>query len=74
MKNSLTLSSLANKIFGSLRDENDELIDTYTDPFMRNFARNSVKGCRCNAFNQHYKSEFSDEIFNIFFIRIKRLP
>ena len=24
-----------------------------------------MKGGRCNAFNQHYKSENSDEVFNI---------
>ena len=36
MKNSLTLPSLANKYFSSLRDENDEPIKTYTNPFMRN--------------------------------------
>ena len=68
MKNSLTLPSLANKYFNSLRDENDEPIYTYytyTYPFMRNFVRKSIKGGRCNAFNQHYKSEISDEVFNI---------
>ena len=65
MKNSLTLPSLANKYFNSLRDENDKPIYTYTDPFMRNFVRKSIKGGRCNAFNQHYKSEISDEVFNI---------
>ena len=65
MKNSLTLPSLANKYFNSLRDENDEPIYTYTDPFMRNFVREAIKGGRCNAFNQHYKSESSDEVFNI---------
>ena len=65
MKNSLTLPSLANKYFNSLRDENDEPIYTYTDPFMRNFVRKAIKGGRCNAFNQHYKSEISDEVFNI---------
>ena len=64
MKNSLTLPSLANKYFNSLRDENDEPIYTYTDPFMRNFVRKSIKGGRRNAFNQHYKSEISDEVFN----------
>ena len=37
MKNSLTLPSLANKFFNSLRDENDEPIYTYTDSFMINF-------------------------------------
>ena len=65
MKNSLTLPSLANKYFNSLRDENDEPIYTYTDPFMRNFVRKAIKGGRCKAFNQHYKSEISDEVFNI---------
>ena len=66
MKNSLALPSLANKCFNSLRDENDEPFCTYTDPVMRNFVRNSIKGGRCNAFNQHYKSEISEEVFNTF--------
>ena len=65
MKNSLTLPSLANKYFNSLRDENHEPIYTYYDPFMRNFVRKAIKGGRLNAFNQHYKSEISDEVFNI---------
>ena len=65
MKNSSTLPSLANKFFNSLRDENDEPIYTYTDPFMRNFLRKSIKGVRSNAFNQHYKSEISDKVFDI---------
>ena len=65
MKNSLNLPSLANKYFNSLRDENDEPIYTYTDPFMRNFVRKSIKGGRCNAFNRHYKSEILKEVFDI---------
>ena len=65
MKNSLTLPSLAKKKFKSLRDENDEPIYTYTDPFMRSFVLIAVKGGRCNAFIQHYKPEISDEVFNI---------
>ena len=64
MKNSVTLFFLANKYFISLRDENDEPIYTYTDPFMRNLLRKSVKIGRCNAFNQPYKSEFSDKVCN----------
>ena len=32
---------------------------------MRNFVRKSIKGGRCNAFNQRYKSGISDEVFNI---------
>ena len=66
MKNSLTLPSLANKYFNSLRDENDEPIYTYTDPFIREFVRKSKKGGRCAALNQYYKSSISDEVFNIF--------
>ena len=54
MKNSLTLPSLANKHFNGLRDENDEPIYTYTDPFMRNFVRKAIEGGRCNAFNQQF--------------------
>ena len=64
MRNSLTLPSLASKYFNSLRDENDEPICTYTDPFMRNFVRKNIKGGRCNVFNQHHKSEIPDEKFN----------
>ena len=64
MKNSSTLPSLSKKYFNSLRSENDEPIYTYTDPYMRNFVRKAIKGGRCNAFNQHYKSEISDEVFN----------
>ena len=65
MKNSSTLLYLANYFFNSLRDENGEPIYTYTDPFMRNFVRKAIKGGRCVALNQHYKSEVSDEVFNI---------
>ena len=65
MKNSLTLPSLAKRYFDTLRDENDEPIYTYIDPFKRNFVREAIKGDRCNVFNQHYKSEISDEVSNI---------
>ena len=44
MKNSLTLPSLANKHFNRLRDEDDQPINTYTDPFKRNFVRKAIKG------------------------------
>ena len=52
IKNNLILSSLANKAFNSLRYENDETINIYTDSFMRKFVRNSTKGDRCIAFIQ----------------------
>ena len=32
---------------------------------MRNFVRKANNGSRCNAFDQQYKSELSDEVFNI---------
>ena len=66
MKNSLTLPSLANNYFNSLRDENEELVYTYTDPFMRTFVRQSINGGKCNAFNQQYNSEILDEVLNRF--------
>ena len=65
MKNSLTLPSSAKKFFNSLRDENAEPIYVYIGPFLRNFARKSTEGGRCNVFNQYYKSGFPDEVFNI---------
>ena len=53
VKNSLTLPSLANKTFNSLRDEDDEPIYTNNDPYMRKFVRNSIKGGRCAALIQY---------------------
>ena len=66
MKNSLTLPSLANKYFNSLRNESDEPIYTYNDEFMRHFVRQSIKSGRCSALNQYYKSNISQEVFNTF--------
>ena len=65
LKNSLTLLSLANKNFNSLGDENDEPIYTYNDEYMRHFVRKSIKGGRCAALNQWFKSTISDEVFEI---------
>ena len=65
MKNSLTLPSLANKYFNSLRDESDEPIYTFNDEFMRHFVRQNIKEGRCSALNQYYKSNISKEGFNI---------
>ena len=63
MKNSLILPALANTYFIRLRDESDEPIYTYNDEFMRHFVRQSIKGGRCSALNEYYKSNFSDEVF-----------
>ena len=65
MKNSLTLPSLTNKYFNSLRGENDEPIYTYNDEFMRCFLRKSMKIGRCSGLNQYFKSTFSAEVFII---------
>ena len=65
MKKSLILPSLANKYFNSLRDDNEEPIYAYNDEIMRDFVRQSIKGGRCSALNQYYKSNFSDEVSNI---------
>ena len=65
IKNCLTLPSLASKYFNSLREENDEPIYTYNDEFMRHFVRQSAKGGRCSALSQYYKSNISQEVFNI---------
>ena len=63
MKSSLTLLSLAKKYFNSLRDENEEPIDTCNDEFMLHFVRQSIKGGRCSDLNQIYKSTTSEEVF-----------
>ena len=65
LKNSLTLPSLANKYFNSLRDKNDEPIYTYKEECMRHFVRKIIKGGRCATDNQYYKSSISDEVFNV---------
>ena len=56
MKNCLTLLSLPNRFFDSLGDENDEPINTYNEVYMGWFVRQSIKGGRSAALNQHYKS------------------
>ena len=66
MNNSITLPTLAKRYFISLRDENDEPIYTYNDEFVRHFVIESIKGGRCSALNQFYKSTFSEKIFNFF--------
>ena len=43
IKNSLTLPSLTNKYFISLRDENDGTIYNYNDDYIRDCTRRSVK-------------------------------
>ena len=65
MKKSLTLPSLANKYFKSSRDENDELIYTYNDEYMRHFVKQSIKRGRCSALNQYCKSNNPGEVLDI---------
>ena len=65
MKHNLTLPSLLNKYFNNLEDENDEAIYTYNDEFLRHFVRQSIRGRSCSALAQYYKSNISEEVFNI---------
>ena len=65
MKNSLTLSSLANKSFSSLRDETNEPIYTYNDELIRHFVRQSIKGGRWSSLNQCHTSTIPDQVSNI---------
>ena len=58
IKNSITLPSVANKSFNSLRNENDEPIYTYNDEYMRYFVRKSIKGGGCAALNQYINLSF----------------
>ena len=65
VKNSFTLAILSNKSFKSLRDESEDYIYAYTDPFMRNFCKTKHRKSLCNAFNQQNNSETSDYVLII---------
>ena len=65
MKKILTLPSLADIFFNSIRKQNDEAIYTYNDEYMRYFVRQSNKRGRRAALNQCHKSFISDNVFNI---------
>ena len=65
MKDCLSAPGLGWKYFNSKRDQNDEPINTYNDKYMRWFVRQSIKGGRVCAFNQHYKSKICDDILKI---------
>ena len=65
MKDCLSLPGLGWKNFNSLRTEEDEPIYTYNDKYMRWFDRQSIKGGRVCAFNQHYKSNHFEDIKRI---------
>ena len=62
MKDCLSLSGLGLNYFISLRREEDELINTYNDRYMRWFVRQAAYGGRVCSFNQYYKSKSSDDI------------
>ena len=65
MKDCLSLPGLGWKYFNSLRTEEDELMYTYNDKYMRWFVRQSIKGGRVCAFNQYYKSKHCDHILKV---------
>ena len=62
-KISVTLLSLANTFFNSLRDENIEVINTYNEEY--NVLKKVLKVVNVECFNQSYKSCFSDKVVNI---------
>ena len=65
MKDCLSLPGLEFKYFNSLRTDQDELIYTYNDKYMRHFVKQAAYGGRVCAFNQYYKSKICDDILNI---------
>ena len=65
MKDCLSLPGLGWKYFNLLKTEEDEPIYTYNEKYMRWFVRQSIKGGRVCAFNEHYKSKQCDDILKI---------
>ena len=61
----LSLPSLGFNYFNSLRTDQDELIYTYNDKYMRHFVSQAAYGGRVCAFNQYSKSKICDDILNI---------
>ena len=65
MEDCLCLPGLTWKYFNTLRTEEDELIYTYDDKYMRWFVRQSIKRRRVCAFNQYYESKHCDDVLKI---------
>ena len=65
MKGCLSVPGFGYKHFSSLRTDQDELIYTYKDKYMRHFVGQAAYGGRVCAFNQFYKSKTCDDILNI---------
>ena len=65
MKDCLSLPGSGWKHFNSSRTEEEELIYTYNDKYMRWFVRQSRKGGRVCASNQYNKSKNYDKILKI---------
>ena len=71
VKNSLTLQSLANCYFNSLRDENDEPIYTYTNPFVEILYVLQLRALDVKLFFNIINLKFQMKCL-IFFKRIRR--
>ena len=65
MKDCLSAPGLRWKFFKSMRDENDEPINTYNVKYMRWFERQSIRGGRVCASNQYYRSKICDDVLKI---------
>ena len=62
-KKCLTLPSLSWNFLNCLKDESDEPIYTCKDKDMRRFVRQSMERGRWTPFNQLFKSELSEKVF-----------
>ena len=60
MKKALTLPSLGWKYFNNFKEEKRYI---YKDKYVRWFVRQSIKGGRCTAFVQYYKSNKAENVF-----------
>ena len=65
MKDCLSLPGLAWKYFNSLGTEQDELIYTYNDRYMRKFLKQIIKRGRVCVFIENFKSNIHDDILKI---------
>ena len=65
VKDCLSAPGLGWKRSNSLSTEEDEMIYTYNDKYMRWFVRQSTNAGRVCAFNQYYKSKISVDVLKI---------
>ena len=62
-KNSLSLPSIGWNFLNSIGEQCVQTFYTYKDNYMRRLVRRNIKGSRCAAFNQIYKSRTAGKVF-----------